>query len=248
MFPYRVDNPRLGPAVATVTIIVLNVLVWIGFEGMGSEASLLRALCSYGLIPAGLLGHLSPGTSIKLGEGLSCTAGSVPPWVTPLSSMFLHGGWFHIIGNMWFLWLFGRNVEDVMGPTRFTIFYVLAGLAAAAAQVLSDPASSLPMVGASGAISGVMGAYLILFPTVRVHLWLFQGIFTTQITVPAYAMLGYWFALQLLGQASALQAEGGGVAFAAHVGGFVAGVLLVTVFKNRDLLAQHKALLASESY
>jgi membrane associated rhomboid family serine protease len=93
-----------------------------------------------------------------------------------------------------------------------------------------------------------MGAYLILFPTVRVHLWLFQGIFTTQITVPAYAMLGYWFALQLLGQASALQAEGGGVAFAAHVGGFVAGVLLVTVFKNRDLLAQHKALLASESY
>jgi membrane associated rhomboid family serine protease len=135
-----------------------------------------------------------------------------------------------------------------MGPARFTIFYVLAGLAAAAAQVLSDPASSLPMVGASGAISGVMGAYLVLFPTVRVHLWLFQGIFTTQVTVPAYVMLGYWLALQLLGQVSALQAEGGGVAFAAHVGGFIAGVLLVTVFKNRDLLAQHKALLASERY
>jgi len=249
LFPYRVDNPRLGPAVATATIMALNLLVWIALEGMGNEAPLLRALCSFGLIPARLLGHLSPGSPVALGEGLSCTVGSVPAWVTPLSSMFMHGGWFHLISNMWFLWLFGRNVEDVMGVTRYTLFYLLVGFAAAAAQVFADPTSTLPMVGASGAISGIMGAYIVLFPAVRVRLWIFLLVFVTRVNVPAYLMLGYWFLLQVLGaNVSALSAEGGGVAYAAHAGGFIAGALLVTVFKRRDLMAQHDALLAAERY
>jgi membrane associated rhomboid family serine protease len=234
VFPYRVDNPLLGLAIATAVIVALNCLVWIALEGMGSEAVLVPALCNYGLIPAALIGHLSPGASIALGEGLSCTVGSLPRWLTPLSSMFMHGGWFHLLGNMWFLWLFGRNIEDVMGGVRYVLFYLVAGLAAAAAQVFADPASQLPMVGASGAISGVMGAYLVLFPTVRVHLWFFQGIFAWRVTVPAYVMLLYWFTLQVVGaNVASLEAQGGGVAFAAHVGGFLTGVLAAAVFKNR---------------
>jgi membrane associated rhomboid family serine protease len=124
LFPYRVDNPLLGAAVATAAIIALNCLVWIAAEGMGNDASLLSALCNFGLIPAALLGHAAPGTIVALGQGLSCTVGSAPPWLTPLTSMFLHGGWFHLISNMWFLRLFGRNVEDVMGVLRYLVFYV----------------------------------------------------------------------------------------------------------------------------
>src|SRR5712692_8602348 len=193
MFPFRVENPRFGLAIATAAIIALNLLVWIAIERVGAGATLPNTLCTLGLIP--------------LGEGIACTMGSVPAWLTPLTSMFMHGGWFHLIGNMWFLWLFGRNVEDVMGPARYTVFYLLAGLAAAAAQVLADPGSALPMVGASGAISGVMGAYVVLFPKVRVHVLIFLGIFVTTVTLPAYMMLGYWFLLQVLGgSVNALQA------------------------------------------
>jgi membrane associated rhomboid family serine protease len=246
MFPYRIESPRLGPAIVTAAIVTLNVLVWVLVEGSGADATLSQTLCSLGLIPAAVLGHLLPGTTIPLGEGVSCTLGTVPAWLTPLTSMFMHGGWFHLTGNMWFLWLFGRNIEDVMGPFRYAVFYLVAGFAAAAAQVLADPGSTLPMVGASGAISGVMGAYVVLFPRVRVHLLIFLGIFITRVSVPAYVMLGYWFLLQVLGgSVSALEAQGGGVAFAAHVGGFLAGALLVTVFKDRALLARREELLSS---
>jgi len=246
MFPYKVDNPRLGPAIVTAAIVGLNVLVWVAVEGMGVDATLAGTLCTLGLIPSALLGHLPPGSTIPLGEGVSCVVGSVPPWITPLTSMFMHGGWFHLIGNMWFLWLFGRNVEDVVGPFRFAVFYLLGGLAAAAAQILADPGSMLPMVGASGAISAVMGAYVVLFPKVRVHLWIFLGIFMTRVTVPAFVMLGYWFLLQLLGgSVNTLQAQGGGVAFAAHVGGFIFGALLVTAFKNPALWARREQLLSA---
>ncbi len=247
MFPYRVDNPRLGPAIATFVIMALNLLVWVVVEGMGANA-MPNTVCTLGLIPSALVGHLLPGAVIPLGQGMSCILGSVPPWVTPLTSMFMHGGWFHLIGNMWFLWLFGPNVEDVMGHYRYTVFYLVAGLAAATAQVLVDPTSTLPMVGASGAISGVMGAYVILFPRVRVHLLIFLGIFITRVTVPAYVMLGYWFLLQVLqGSVNALQAQGGGVAFAAHVGGFLTGALLVSAFKNPALLARREELLSSRN-
>jgi membrane associated rhomboid family serine protease len=153
--------------------------------------------------------------------------------------MFLHGSWFHIIGNMWFLWIFGNNVEDAMGHFRFVVFYLLCGVAAALAQVAADPRSGIPMVGASGAIGGVMGAYVLLYPRVHVHLLVVLGFYVNTIAVPAFLMLGYWFALQLLSGVGTLGMQGGGVAFWAHAGGFVAGAILVFVFRNRRLLERH---------
>jgi len=150
----------------------------------------------------------------------------------------MHGGWFHIIGNMWFLWIFGNNVEDAMGPVRFVIFYLLCGVAAAALQVGANPQSTVPMVGASGAIGGVMGAYVLLYPRVHVQLLIFLGFFVTTIAVPAVFMLGYWFLLQVIGGFGSVGGEGG-VAFWAHVGGFAAGALLVMVFRKPELLHRH---------
>ncbi len=164
-----------------------------------------------------------------------------PNWLTPLTSMFMHGGWFHIVGNLWFLWIFGDNVEDCMGPRRYVVFYLLCGLAAAAAQMGVNPASAIPMVGASGAIGGVMGAYLVLHPRAPVHMLLFFGFFVRTVSVPAYFMLGYWFLLQLLGGIPTLRADGAGVAFWAHVGGFAAGALLVFVFRDPKLVARQRA-------
>jgi membrane associated rhomboid family serine protease len=153
--------------------------------------------------------------------------------------MFMHGGWMHIIGNMWFLWIFGNNIEDSMGHARFAVFYLLCGLAAALLQIVSAPDSGVPMVGASGAIGGVMGAYILLYPRVNVHMLIFLGIFITTVTVPAYFMLGYWFLLQIFGGLGSLGGVGGGVAFWAHIGGFVAGALLVLVFRDPEMVARH---------
>jgi membrane associated rhomboid family serine protease len=174
---------------------------------------------------------------------MACVLGEERSWITPLTSMFLHGGWFHLIGNMWFLWVFGNNVEDSMGHFRYLAFYLLCGLAAAATQTYTSPSSPIPMVGASGAISGVMGAYIILYPRVRVHMLVILGFFITRIVVPAYLMLGYWFVIQLIG--GGLSQEAGGVAFWAHVGGFVAGALLIHVFRDPELVAKHRALSAT---
>jgi membrane associated rhomboid family serine protease len=160
-------------------------------------------------------------------------------WHTMLTHMFLHGSWMHIIGNMWFMWIFGNNVEDSMGHGRFALFYVLSGLAAAAAQMVSDPASGIPMVGASGAIGGVMGAYILLYPRVRVHMLIWLGFYVTTVAIPAVWMLGYWFLVQVIGGLSAIGAQGGGVAFWAHVGGFVAGGVLVRFFRDPELVARH---------
>lgn len=233
MFPYRDDNPTRGPAVVTAGIVAVNLVVWIFGEGLGAGSALAQAVCRFGLVPGALTGHLAPGTPVPLGEGLTCGVGGAPAWVTPITAMFTHGSWFHLIGNMWFLWLFGDNVEDALGHARYAGFYLATGLAAAAAQVLGDPHSLVPMVGASGAISGVMGAYLILYPTVRVHLLVFLGIFITRVAVPAYVMLGYWFLLQVLGSSFTALGGQGGVAFLAHVGGFLAGVALVLVLQRR---------------
>jgi membrane associated rhomboid family serine protease len=157
--------------------------------------------------------------------------------------MFMHGGWFHIVGNMWFLWIFGNNVEDIMGRARYVVFYLLCGLAAALTQVYTNTHSALPMVGASGAIGGVMGAYAVSYPRARVETLIIFGFYVRVIPVPAVWMLGYWFVLQLLGGLPALAGDdGGGVAFWAHVGGFVAGVVLLFVFRNGQLLAAHRAL------
>ena len=155
--------------------------------------------------------------------------------------MFMHGGWFHIIGNLWFLWVFGDNVEDAMGRIRFVFFYLLCGLAAAALQILANPTSPFPMVGASGAISGVMGAYAILYPQARVHVVIFLGFFFQRIVVPAYLMLGYWVLLQLVGAAPAISGASG-IAFWAHIGGFIAGVLLVFLFRNKARVEAQREL------
>ena len=150
----------------------------------------------------------------------------------------MHGGWLHIIGNMWFLWIFGDNVEDAMGSFRFVLFYLLCGVAAAGLQVAANTESTIPMVGASGAIGGVMGAYVLLYPRVHVHLLIFLGFFVTTIAVPAVFLLGYWFLVQVLGGFSSIGARGG-VAFWAHVGGFAAGALFVLLFRNPKLLGKH---------
>lgn len=242
MFPYRDDNPTLATPVITIVLIGLNVAAWVLVQGMGSEPYLSKSVCELGLIPGEYLGRVPAGYGVPLSESAACILEGEGQWYTPLTSMFLHGGWFHLIGNMWFLWLFGNNVNDSMGHVRFLVFYVLCGVAAAAAQTLVNPSSPIPMVGASGAISGVMGAYIVLYPRVRVHMLIFLGFFITTVVVPAYLMLGYWFLLQLLGGVPALGDEQGGVAFWAHAGGFVAGALLVYLFKDPELVAKHRAV------
>ena len=160
-----------------------------------------------------------------MGDGLVCLIDPGRQPINVLTSMFLHGSWMHLLGNMWFLWLFGNNIEDAMSRLRFVVFYLLCGLAAALLQVVVEPASAIPMVGASGAISGVMGAYLVLFPRVRVFTLVPLGFILTTIALPAWAMLIYWMVLQLAGGFVKIGGEpGGGVAFWAHVGGFIAGV------------------------
>ncbi len=236
MFPIRDENPQLMVPYVTYALIGINVLCWVFLQGFGSDPELMRSICQFGLIPADVFG------SVDLAETrqqLVCPVGGQGRWATVLSSMFMHGGWMHIIGNMWFLWIFGDNVEDAMGRVRFAIFYLLCGLAAAGAQMLANPSSPVPMVGASGAIGGVMGAYVILYPRVHVHLFVFLGFYASTVAVPAMLMLGYWMAVQVFGGFSSIGATGGGVAFWAHIGGFAAGAILVWLFKNDRLLDAH---------
>jgi membrane associated rhomboid family serine protease len=203
-------------------------------------------VCALGAIPGALLGNVPPGVAVPLGPGVECVVGS-PGWYTLVTSMFMHGGWFHILGNMWFLWVFGDNVEDAMGPVRFAIFYLLCGIAAALAHIFASPDSALPVVGASGAIGGVMGAYAALYPRAPVHMLVTLGFYFTRIVVPAYVMLGYWFLLQILGGIPSLQGAGGGVAFWAHVGGFAAGIALLPLFRVRARVDAHRRHVAERS-
>ena len=232
MFPLRDENPTARKPVAVIAVIVLNALTWGFIQGFGGDYPLAESLCLHGLIPGELLGLVDMGHQLPMGPNLVCTLDGNASPTTLFTSMFLHGGWFHILGNMWFLWVFGDNIEDVMGPFRFIVFYLLCGLAAAFAQIVSDPGSAIPMVGASGAIGGVMGAYALLYPRARVQTLLILGFYITTIGVPAYVMLGYWFLLQILGGLPALGSSEGGVAFRAHIGGFVAGLALIHLFKR----------------
>ena len=231
-FPYKDDNPTELTPTVTVGIIALNVIVWIVFQGAGSVHALAASTCEWGLVPGEILRRVPAGISVPLGQGFECITTGHPNYLTVFTSMFLHGSWFHILGNMWFLWIFGNNIEDAMGHGRYLVFYLLSGVAAAAAQTLSNTHSAVPMIGASGAISGVMGAYLVLFPKVKVHTLVFLAFFFTTIAVPAYLMLAWWFLVQFLSGLPALggNADTGGVAVFAHMGGFVAGLLLVKPF------------------
>jgi membrane associated rhomboid family serine protease len=245
MFPYRDENPAVLRPIVTVGLIVANIVVWVLVQGMGSAVALGSSVCELGLIPGDLLGRLPEGYAIPIGEQMACVVEAGRPWQTLGTSMFLHGGWLHLIGNLWFLWVFGNNVEDAMGHVRFFVFYVLCGVAAAVAQVVVDPASPVPMVGASGAISGVMGAYAILYPRVRIHTLVVLVVLFFRVAVPAWVMMGYWFLLQLL---STSMGQVGGVAFWAHIGGFVAGVLLIYPFRSEALLANRAKMLQSRAW
>jgi membrane associated rhomboid family serine protease len=242
VFPYRDDNPTVLTPVITLAIIGLNVLVWVFVQGLGTGDAMVASICRLGLTPGELLGTVEPGASIELAPGRFCPIDAGPAWHTVVTSMFLHGGWLHLIGNMVFLWVFGNNIEDSMGHVRFVIFYLLCGIAAAGAQVVVSPSSVVPMVGASGAISGVMGGYLLLYPRARVHTIVFFGFITT-VDLPAYVLLGYWILLQILGGLPALVevGTGGGVAFWAHVGGFAGGMLLIRLFESSEHAARRPA-------
>jgi membrane associated rhomboid family serine protease len=242
VIPYRDENPTELTPVATVGIIAVNVLAWLFVQGAGATEPLARSVCQLGLIPAEILHTAPAGTLVPLGPGMHCVLTGEPRMWTVLTSMFMHGGWLHIIGNMWFLWVFGNNIEDSMGHVRFIVFYLVCGVAAALSQMLVDPTAAIPMVGASGAISGVMGAYILLYPLVKVHTLITLGFFVTSVTLPAYVILGYWFVLQLLmGTVGALARLQGGTAFWAHVGGFVAGIVLIKLFAHREYLDRRRA-------
>jgi len=217
MIPLRDDNPVRSRPVVTVALIVLCTLVFLWQLSLSANGQ-QQAAYLFGLIPAVLFGNAQL-------EGQWIPAGA-----TIITSLFLHGGWLHLIGNMLYLWIFGDNIEDRLGRGRFLVFYLVCGVVAALGQGVADPRSEVPMIGASGAISGVLGAYLVLYPRAKVLVLLPLLIFVTTVRVPALVVLGIWFAGQLLSSLVAAPGSGGGVAFAAHVGGFVAGVVLIRLF------------------
>ncbi len=221
MIPLSDDNPSsIVPAVSwAVMALCIVVFLWqVSLGGRGGQ----EAVYALGVIPAVLLQDARLPPEIAL----------VPPLATVFTSMFMHGGWLHLIGNMLYLWIFADNVEDSMGHVRFVIFYLLCGIAAVFAQALPDTGSTIPMIGASGAISGVLGAYVLLFPHARVLVLIPMGFISQIVRLPAWMVLGLWFALQLL-QTLLTPKGAAGIAFGAHIGGFVAGMALVPLFKHR---------------
>ena len=248
MIPLSDENPTVRTPITTYLVIAANVVVWFLFQGAGfNQQALAASICDYGMVPGELTGRAPLGTSVPIAPGMACIVDdwAINKW-TPLTSMFLHGGWGHILGNMLFLWVFGNNIEDSMGRVRFAVFYILCGLIAAGTHVVLDPGSPVPTVGASGAISGVLGAYLILYPKVRVRMLFWFLLFIRVIPIPAWAVLLWWFFWQVISglpQLMAVRPEvSSGVAVWAHIGGFVAGVVLVKLFVNEDLHRRRLAM------
>lgn len=221
MIPISDDNPARGPAIVTWTIIALCLAAYLWERSLGREMN--AALLALGFIPAA---YFSPESAE--------TAGLMPPWLTIFSSMFLHGGLLHLVGNMLYLWIFGNNVEDAMGHGRFLLFYLVCGTAAALAMAYIDPASRVPMIGASGAISGVLAAYVLLYPQSRVTVIVPLGIILYPFAIAAVWVVGFWFLLQLISAGLATPGQPG-TAWWAHVGGFIAGLLLTPLAKARDV-------------
>ena len=218
MFPIGDDNPPRRQPVLTVGLSAVCILVFLYQLPLAQRATAVF-IYSWGAIPAEILGGRSIGPP-----------SDVPAWLTVLTSMFLHGDFMHIIGNMLFLWIFGNNVEDQFGHVRFIVFYVLCGIAAAAVHGFSEIGSPVPMIGASGAISGVLGAYILMFPHARVRVLIWFGIITV-VQLRAWIVLGLWFALQLVNAVLVPVGTEGGVAFWAHVGGFAGGAMLLPLFR-----------------
>lgn len=248
MFPLSDENPTVRTPVMTYVLIAGIVGIWILVQGAGLDQQALAAsICNLGMVPGEVSRQAALGTSVPLGPGMVCVVDdqAINVW-TPITSMFLHGGWGHLLGNLLFFWVFGNNIEDSMGRVRFLVFYLLCGVIAAGAHVILEPTSPIPTVGASGAISGVLGAYLILYPQVRVRMLFWFLLFIKVIRVPAWAVLLWWFFWQIvagLPQLMTVNREvSGGVAVWAHIGGFVAGVILVKLFVNKDLHRRRLAM------
>ena len=240
MFPIGDDNPTVRRPVMTWAILATILVVWIVVQGAGMAEGgypLIASVCNFGLVPGELTQLARVGYALPMAPGVACVVDRDPVNVlTPLTSMFLHGSWGHLLSNSLYFWVFGNNIEDSMGRGRFVVFYLLCGVAAAGAHVAIDPASPVPTVGASGAISGIMGAYLVLYPRAHVRmLWL---IFITRF--PAWLVLVWWFGTQVLAGLPDLSPVrddvSGGVAVWAHVGGFIAGLVLIKLFEDRDLV------------
>jgi membrane associated rhomboid family serine protease len=246
VFPLKDNIPTRRAPVLTIAIIVANVLMFFLFQkaqvGLGGGKVDEQNLIDYGVIPYEVT---HPGEQcVARGDQLLCGPGgeaeaeagrSLPPTIlTVLTSMFMHGGILHLAGNMLFLWIFGNNIEDSMGRVRFVLFYLLGGVAAIAAQTVIDPDAAIPTIGASGAVAAVLGGYAILYPRARVVTVIFIIIFFTFVELPAILVLGLWFVFQLLPAAQEFgQTAGGGVAYFAHIGGFVFGLLLIKLFANQ---------------
>jgi len=231
LIPLYDDNPRTVFPLVTIGLIAINVLVF-----LWQMAAPAVTMYSYTMIPSVLTGQ-GPGM-IPTGENTAVRL-PLPPlhpyWLTIFSSMFMHGGFLHIGGNMLYLWIFGDNIESDLGHVKFLIFYLVVGVVAAAAHILSDPSSHIPTLGASGAIAGVMGGYILLHPRADVRCLVPLGFFVTLLRVPAYIVLGYWFLIQLVSnQLGQLGANGGGVAYMAHIGGFIGGLVLIKLFGPRE--------------
>lgn len=243
MLPISDDNPTVTTPWMTYAIIAATLATWVLVQGAGGDPAFIYSVCDKGMVPAELTGMRPLGFAVPLGAGLACIVDdNAINWLTPLISIFLHGGWGHLLGNLWFFWVFGNNIEDSMGPKRFVAFYLVCGLLAAAVHVASSPTSAVPTVGASGAISGIMGAYLVLFPKARVNLLFFFVIFVKTIPVRAWVALLWWFGWQALSALPALQGEAdtGGVAVWAHLGGFIAGLVLIRFFADPAMLARRR--------
>jgi membrane associated rhomboid family serine protease len=250
MFPVSDENPTLRTPVVTYALLATLLLVFVFVQGAGgvggpdAQFALIRSVCNFGMVPAELLHTRPVGTGVPMAPGVACLVDNDAVNVlTPLTSMFLHGGWGHLLSNSLFLWVFGNNVEDSMGRGRFLAFYLICGLAAAAAHVAVEPTSPVPTVGASGAISGVLGGYLLLYPRVRVRTF-FPPFFLFH--VPAWVILVFWFVQQVvagLPQLSPMRPDASaGVAVWAHIGGFVAGAVLVKLFEDRGRVQRRVAV------
>ena len=222
MIPLKDDNPTSGRPIVTYFLIAICVLIFL--IQIGSQSYKTGQLFySYGLIPSVLMGH----------NQLPMDLYAVPAFVTIFSSMFMHGGFMHLIGNMLYMWIFADNIEDNLGPKNFIIFYLISGIGAAMAQVLMDTSSQIPMVGASGAIGGVLGAYLINHSKAKVLVLIPFGFFSQLIKIRALYVLGFWFVLQFINSSMMHSEGGGGVAYAAHIGGFVTGMILILFFNKK---------------
>ena len=221
MIPLKDDNPTSGKPIVTYFLIILCVFIFL--LQLGSQSYKTGQLFySYGLIPSVLMGH----------NQLPMDLYVVPALATIFTSMFMHGGFMHLIGNMLYMWIFADNIEDSLGPKNFVIFYLLCGIGAAMAQVLIDTHSQIPMVGASGAIGGILGAYLINHPNAKVLVLIPFGFFSQLIKIRALYVLGFWFILQFI-NSSMMSSGEGGVAYAAHIGGFVSGIVLILFFNKK---------------